>query len=101
MVIRISAVLARISSERAAVMFVDNDARIMYDQLYVTGLNKDEWIRHFVMDVMAGIQEAYHQEARLAETKGEMFPYAQPTMQKIKERIMSKVQQNRQPETTP
>jgi len=101
MVIRISAVLARISSERAAVMFVDNDARIMYDQLYVTGLDKDEWIRHFVMDVMAGIQEAYHQEARLAETKGEMFPYAQPTMQKIKERIMSKVQQNRQPETTP
>jgi spermidine synthase len=91
MVTEISAVLVPISKERASVMFVDNRARVIYGQLYVSGMNKEQDIKHFVDDVIASIRAVYYQESVNVAVQGSGFPLAQPTLAKIKGVIASKV----------
>ena len=91
MVTEISAVLVPVSKERASVMFVDNRARVIYGQLYVDGMNKEQEIKQFVNDVIASIHAAYQQESINAAVQGAGFPLAQPTLAKVKAIIASKV----------
>ena len=90
-VTEISAVLVPISKERASVMFVDNRARAIYGQLYVSRMNKEQDIKEFVNDVIASIRAAYYQESVNVPVQGSGFPLAQPTLAKIKGVIASKV----------
>jgi spermidine synthase len=91
----ISAVLAPVNKERAAVMFVDNDARIVYGQLYVSGPGKEAFIDRFVQDTMMAIRTAYQEEAFSALRGKRRFPEADATLRKIKEIIQFKVQEKK------
>jgi spermidine synthase len=90
--IEISAVLVPISRERASVVFVDNNAKIIYGQVTVPGYDKNTLLHGFVRDVLTSIQAAYQQEAELALRQDRGFPPAGPTMQRIKGIIADKVQ---------
>jgi len=48
-VVEISAVLVAVGRERTAVMFVDNEAREIYGQLMVDGLDTEKRIDRFMM----------------------------------------------------
>ncbi|MEK6776201.1 MAG: fused MFS/spermidine synthase [bacterium] len=96
-VVEISAVLAPVSMEKTAVIFVDNDARIIYGQLYVTGADKDAWIRDFAGGVMASIQDAYQLEVETAKGQGGTFPLQEPALHKMKEVITLRIKENKQP----
>jgi len=91
--VEISAVLAPVSRERASVMFIDNDARVIYGELYFSGLNHEQQMIQFVDDVMASIRATYHREARNVFRKGSRFPSAPSTLQEVKEIIDRKIQE--------
>ncbi len=99
-VTEISAVRVRVSDERASVIFVDNDARVIYGQLYVSGANSDEidaLIDGFVADVMNAIRTAYQNEVRVSVSRDIAFPPSSTTMPRIKSIIAEKVRKNIQP----
>ena len=83
----ISAVKAPIGPERAAAMFVNNAARAIYGQRYLSGPDLDRSMDGFVSQVMQAIQAAYEREAQMAHRQGVQYPAAQPTMDKIKQII--------------
>ena len=91
--VEISAVLVPVSRERASVVFVDNDARVVYGELYFSGLNPEQHMNQFVDDVMASIRASYHRDARNAFREGSRFPSAASTLQQIKEIIELKIQE--------
>ncbi len=62
--------LVPVGRERASVVFVDNDARVVYGELYFSGLNPEQHMNQFVDDVMASIRASYHRDARNAFRKG-------------------------------
>jgi len=96
-VVEVSAVFVRVSSERASVIFVDNNARVKYGELYVDGIDKEEFINRFVKDVLASIGDVYRKEAQAALHQGRAFPLRVPTLSKIKEVIISKIHENNPP----
>ena len=75
-VAEISAVLAPISKGRASIMFVDNKARVIYGQLYVSDYDKNEFVTRFVQKVMIQVRAVYQKEAEEALRQGETFPFA-------------------------
>jgi len=83
----ISAVRARVSGKRAAIIFVDNDARVVFGQRYFTGDDIDEKMDVFAHDVLAGIQELYRAKADTALKKSGRFPSEALIMPKIKRLI--------------
>lgn len=89
----ISAVLAPVSSERSAVVFVDNDDRIIYGQLYVSGPGKEQFITLFVDDVLASVNAAYEKEAAVASKGRGGFPDADATLRAVREVILNKVKE--------
>lgn len=91
--IEISVVLVPISKERASVVFVDNDAKVIYAQRYLSGPGLDEQIHRFVEGVMSDMESAYREEARRALAKGKAFPSQVPTLQRIKQRIDNQVKE--------
>ncbi len=91
-VVEISAVLIPVGPERASVVFVDNDAQVIYGELYISGTNKELYIKQFADDVMASIRAAYHQDATNVARQAGGFPLAQPTLHKIKDMIVLKIQ---------
>jgi hypothetical protein len=93
-VTEISAVLVPISKERASIMFVDNEARIVYGQLFVSNYDKNDSVNRFVNDVMMHIRAVYQKEVENTLRQGGTFPLAEPTLRKIKETITSKVQKD-------
>jgi len=93
--LNISAVMARISQERAAAIFVDNTAREIYGQRYFSGVNVDQAVSGFISEVMAAIRTTYRQEADMALQQGKKFPAVVPTMQKIRQIINQKIQEPR------
>ncbi len=93
-VTEISAVLVPISKERASIMFVDNEARIVYGQLFVSHYDQKESVNRFVNDVMMHIRAVYQKEIENTLRQGGTFPLAEPTLRKIKEMITSKVQKD-------
>ena len=93
--LEISAVMARVSQERAAAIFVDNAARIIYGQRYFSGINVDQTVSGFIAEVMSTIGAVYRREAQMALRQGMKYPAADPTMKKIREVITEKVQESR------
>ena len=91
-VVEISAVLVPISQSRASIMFVDNQDRVVYGQLYVWDYEKSESVNRFINDVMSGIRVLYQREAEMALKQGR-WPPAALTLQKMKEVISMKIQQ--------
>jgi len=87
----ISAVIAHVSSVRAAAIFVDNAARVIYGQRYFSGNDVDKTISKFVSDVMAAIGTVYERETRIAAGRGKRFPDADSTQKKIRDVIIEKV----------
>ena len=85
--LEISAVLVPVTRERVSVMFVDNAARKIYGQRYLSGPGLDEQIHRFADGVMSDMEAAYRQEARRALTEGKTFPSQAPTLQRIKQMI--------------
>jgi spermidine synthase len=92
--LKISAVMARVSQERAAAIFVDNAARAIYGQRYFSGINVDQAVSGFISEVMNAIRTTYRREAEMALRQGIKFPAADPTMRKIRQIITEKVQVN-------
>ena len=80
-VAEIDAVLVRVGSERAAVVFVDNRARFIYGQRYFDGPAKelDESIGRFVEGVFAALEEVYRKEAIQAKKQGKKLPDSNAT----------------------
>jgi len=90
----ISAVLVPISKERASVMFVDNKARVIYGQLYVSDYDKNDFVNRFVNEVLLDIRAAYREEVENALRQGGTVPLAESALRKIKGRIAVEVQKN-------
>ncbi len=90
----ISAVLVPISKERASIMFVDNKARVIYGQLYVSDYDKNEFVNRFVNDVMARIRTVYQKEVETALGRERTLPLAGPVLPKIRETIAAEVQKD-------
>jgi len=88
----ISAVIARISKVRAAAIFVDNAARVIYGQRYFSGNDLDKTMAGFVSEVMAAMRTVYERETQIAVSRGKSFPDADSTKEKIKGVIIEKVQ---------
>ena len=93
--VNISAVLIPVSEERASVVFVDNDAKIWYGELYISGTDRSRWIDQFVTDVMNQLRNAYHQEAVDRMKREGSLPPAGPTLRRIKDIISLKIEENR------
>ncbi len=93
--LEISAVMARVSQERAAAIFVDNAARAIYGQRYFSGVDVDQAVSGFISEVIAAIRATYRQESQLALQQGKRFPAADPTMQKIRQIINEKIKERR------
>jgi spermidine synthase len=91
--VEISAVLVPVSEERVSVVFVDNDARVIYGELYFSGLKREKAIQQFVNEVMVSIRTAYHHDAMNALQQGNRVPLAVSTLRKIKELIAGKIKE--------
>jgi len=87
-IIEISAVLVPVSKQRASIMFVDNQARVVYGQLYVWNYDKDEFVNRFVSEVLMGIQTTYQKEVESWMSRKGEVPLAEPTLRKIKDIII-------------
>ncbi len=90
--LEISAVISRVSRDRAALVFVDNAAREIFGQKYFTGPDLDTTMRAFNEEVMTGIQKVYEQEALIAHSQGRNYPTQISAMAKIKNIIAEKCQ---------
>jgi spermidine synthase len=86
-ILEISAVLVPVSKQRGSIMFVDNQARVVYGQLYVWNYDKNEFVNRFVSEVLMGIQTTYQKEVESAMRQKGMFPLVEPTLRKIKDII--------------
>jgi len=89
----VSAVKAGVSRDRAALMFVDNEAKIIYGQVYFTGDNIDELINVFADAVLSDIQKAYRSEAQTALSQGKEFPSLEQAMDRMTGIIKAKVKE--------
>jgi spermidine synthase len=89
----ISAVLVPVSAERSAVVIVDNDAKVIYGQLYISGPAQKEMKARFVTDVMGSIADAYRKTAATALKRKSNFPEADETLSMVKEIVLSKVKE--------
>ena len=87
----IAAVLVPVSRTRAAVMFVDNRARIVYGQRYVDDYESTEAVSRLVADVMATIRAVYQREAEISLAGRKAPPPAVKTLRKVQAAIASKV----------
>lgn len=93
--VEISAVLVPVSRERASVVFVDNDAKVIYGELYFSGHNKEQSINQFTDDVMTGIRASYHHDAMSALRQGGQPPPAAGTLRKVQEVITAKIEEKK------
>jgi len=91
--VEISAVLVPISKQRASIMFVDNQARVVYGQLYVWDYNKSEFVNRFGSDVIMSLRAVYRNEIGIAQRQGGMYPLSQSTLNKFKDLINLKTKE--------
>lgn len=87
----LTAVIAPVSREKVAVIFVDNNARIVYGQTFFSGQDMEESVRRFVDDTMLALQDAYHKEMRLAQRQGKKYPEARKTIDIMRKIIQEKI----------
>jgi spermidine synthase len=95
-VVEISAVFVPVSSEQGAVVFIDNNTRVIYGELYVWGRNRDKFINQFVIEVMTDIRAVYRKEVEGVLKQKRELPLAGPTLQKIRELIGNKIKKGNQ-----
>lgn len=95
-VVEISAVFVPVSSGQGTVVFIDNNAWVIYGELYVRGRDRDELISQFVIEVMKDIRAVYQKEVKNVLTQKRELPLAGPTLQKIKELIANKIKKGNQ-----
>ena len=88
----VSAVLVPVSRTRAAVMFVDNRARVVYGQFYLDDYAREGLADRFASDVMGALRAAYDSEIRAARDRRQAAPPAQATLDRFRSVIGSKVQ---------
>ncbi len=88
--LEISAVIARVSSDRAALVFVNNAAREIFGQKYFSGPDLDAAMAAFNEEVMTGIQNMYAQESVTAHAQGRNLPPLLSSITKIKHIIAEK-----------
>jgi hypothetical protein len=67
------------------VMFVDNAARKIFGQRYLSGTGLDEKVPRFANLVMSEIEAVYREQARQALTKGKEYPDRATTLQRFKQ----------------
>jgi spermidine synthase len=91
LVVEISAVLVPVSRTRAAIMFIDNQARFVYGQRYVDDYERTPTVSRLVDDVMAAVDAVYRKEAGLAMAQRKPSPPAARTLPKMHDAIASKV----------
>jgi len=89
--VEIVAVLVPVSKTRAAVMFVDNHAKIVYGQKYVDDYERSDAVTRLVADVMATIRAVHQKEAEISVTRLEAPPPATKTLRKIQAAIGARV----------
>jgi len=89
LVVEISAVLVPVSRGRAAVMFVDNRARVVYGQRYVDDYERGDAVARLVADVMLAIRVAYQKEADVAGARRTAPPQAQQTLRRVRAAILA------------
>ncbi len=92
LVVEISALLVPVSKSRASIMFVDNQARIVYGQLYVDEYERTEFVQRFVHEVMTAMTTAYQREVASSRAQKRVLPAASATLRQLKDIIESKVQ---------
>jgi len=90
-VVEITAVLVPVSKSRAAIMFVDHRARVVYGQVYVDGYNQGDSVQRLVTDVLATIQAAYQREAEVSLAQRRALPSAGEALRKIQDTIGSRL----------
>jgi len=86
-VVEITAVLVPVSKTRAAVMFVDNRARVVYGQQYVDDYEGGDAVSRLVADVMATVRTVYRQAAEASGARRNAPPPAAETLRKIRAAI--------------
>jgi spermidine synthase len=92
LVVELSAVLVPISPSRASIMFVDNRAKVVYGQRYVSDYAQGDVVQRLVDQVMTAVQETYRKEARFAASQQKTFPVAASTLQKIRDVVGARIQ---------
>jgi spermidine synthase len=91
-VVEIVAVLVPVSRTRAAIMFVDNQARVVYGQRYVDDYEGSAAVSRLVADMMGTIRAVYQNETAIASARLKAPPQAGRTLKKIQEAVGTKVQ---------
>jgi spermidine synthase len=89
-VVEMSAVLVPVSKARASVMFVDNEARVVYGQAYVDDYDREGRGNRVAEEVLTALREAYDAEATAARGQGRALPSATETLRRMKAVIESK-----------
>jgi spermidine synthase len=89
-VVEISAVVARVSKDRAKIAFVDNGARKIFGQHYFSGPDIDAHLDKCAQEVMEEIKATYIAEAQVSQAQGEVYPSSDATMHKIGSVIVDK-----------
>lgn len=90
-VVEIAAVLVPISRGRAAVMFVDSRARVVYGQRYVDDWAAGETVAPLVADVMGAVRAAYEQERHRAQAGRQIAPAAPSALARVREAIAARL----------
>ncbi len=90
-ILEISAVLVPVSKTRASIMFVDNNSRTVYGQVYVDDYDRDGRAQRFAGDVMAAMRADYDRNATTARTRQKSLPPAPETLRSIRAVVDSKV----------
>lgn len=88
--LELSAVLAPVSREKVAVIFVDNDARIVYGQVFFSGIDTEETVKRFAGETLLSIQNVYHEDLKIAKKQGRMYPDTEKMIDDIKRIIEEK-----------
>lgn len=89
----ISAMKIQHTSEIADILFVDNEARVVYGETTIRGADKSEFIDRLVNTAMSALGEMYQQEAAIASRQGGL-PSVEYTMGKMKTIIVTTLQES-------
>ena len=100
-VVEITAVLVPVSRRRAAVMFVDNRARVVYGQRYVDDHEGGDAVSRLVAHAMAAIRAAYRAEAEISTARRQAPPPAARALPRVRAAIGAALGSEARPVTRP
>ena len=90
--LRMSAVLVPVSKTRGSIMFVDNDSRTVFGQIFVDNYDKDGRGTTVADDVMRAVRSAYEAEMIAARDQRQALPPAAQALKVFRTVIGSKAQ---------